>query len=77
MGERHDSIACANQGGDILWSMARRFDQANRWRDLIAFRAAILPAIALIDRPVVVKTRIRKERRVEGMETCFKNYGQI
>ncbi len=30
MRERHDAIFCADQRGDILWSMAWRFDQANR-----------------------------------------------
>src|SRR5215472_14514084 len=67
MCEGHDPIACANQGRDILWGMSRRLHQANGSRELIAFRAALLPAIALIDGPVIVETSMPKQGRVEGM----------
>ena len=67
MRERHDPLACANQGRDILRGMSRRFNQANGSRDRIAFRAATVPPIALLDGPVIVETSMRKQGRIEGM----------
>src|SRR5215471_3658263 len=67
MCEGYDPLACANQGRDILRGVSRRFNQADGSRERIAFRAALLPPIALIDGPVIVEARMRKQGRIEGM----------
>ena len=46
--------------------MPRYFDQANGSRDLLPFCMSTLPRLVLMDGPVVVKTRIGKESRLEG-----------
>src|SRR5215472_523326 len=65
--ESHHSCRCAHQGRNILQAMPRGFDEANGRRDGIAFRTAKLKFIALIDGPVVVKTRLGKQSRIERM----------
>src|SRR5215472_11387479 len=63
----YHSCRCAHQGRNILEAMPKRFDEADGRRDGIAFRRAKLESIALIDGPVVVKTRLWKQSRIERM----------
>src|SRR5438067_8832398 len=63
--ERHRAAAGRNQRGDVFWRVPRSFDQTDRWAEGKLFRWTSLPDIALVDRPVVVKAGLGKERRVE------------
>lgn len=70
MCEGDNIVRGRRQRRDVLWCVARRRDQLNRGREVIALGGLVNPQIAVIDRLKIVDARVGKERgvhRVVGM----------
>ena len=65
VGERDHAVGRAGQRGDVLAGVSRRADEPDRRRQLVPLGLPVVPAVALVDRPVVVEARVREQRGVE------------
>lgn len=65
--ERNDTFGCSDQRGDVLGRVAGRSYEADRVAQHESIRIPPHPLVSLIDCPVVVKTSLAKESRIEGV----------
>src|SRR5262245_2631167 len=65
VGEGHDSLGCAGQGGDVFGRVSRGADEPDRGGYLPPLCVAVGPEVAIVDRPVVLVARVGAERGVD------------
>lgn len=67
MRESDDIVGRACQRRDVLRGMARRRDQLDRWREMIALGWLVNPGVAVIDRLKIMDARRGEKADEDGM----------